>query len=183
MKRFLSKFVGLFLGILFVGVCIFSTTVLVKNHIEQDIGVDDFIQITENMNFNFLVEHDNLNIVVLRMKNQGIANKSKYEIEIRDGDKSLVTQIISGSNVGDPSDLRIQFSPVADTKNKLLTIFLRPLEKSNDPLKIGINKQGHISLQTFYREHSIQPEFFAHFKDLWFLVVWGGTIALLIIYV
>ncbi len=183
MKRFLIKFIGLLVGMLVVGGCIFSTTILVKNHLEQDIGVDDFIQITDNMNFNFLVEHGNLNIVVLRMKNPGIANRSKYEIEIKDGDKSLVKQIISGSNVGDPSDLRIQFSPVANTKNKVLTIYLNPLEKSNDPLKIGINKKGNISLQTFYREHSIQPEFYTKLKDLWFLVVWGGTIILLLIYV
>ncbi len=182
MTRFVNRFWSLGLGIAFLGAAFLTTALLVKNHLDQETGGEAFLPITEDLRFSFTPLHDNINILVLRLRNPGQLNKDPYEVQILQGDTVLVSQQFSGINVRD-SDLRIQFPPLPNTQGDNLDILLRPLSKADHPIQVARNQQGRLSFQAFYRSNQITESFFTKLGDLRFLLLWGVTIVVLLIYV
>lgn len=180
MKQFLNKFWPGILGLVFLAMTFGATVVLVRNHLDQETGEDHFLQLSTDMKFVIKPNHNNVNIVVLRLKNPGLTDTNPYEVQVLDGNNILVSEKFSGANVGDPSDLRIQFSPLGMVKNKLLTLVLRPLSTSTRPLQIGVTQSEGISYQAFYRDTRFPEAVIKNLDDIRFLVIWGGTIAVLI---
>lgn len=178
MKQLVSKLWALILGLLVLLLAVVILQLAVRNHLDQETDLDHFEQLTQVREFTFFPKHDGINIVVLRLKNPGLTNVDPYEFQIELDKVLLTTQKFSGVNAGDPSDLRIQFAPLVSTLGKQLSIKIVPLAKSTQPLQIGISKNGGLSRQLFYRGGPNQ-ELFSHLNDLWFLLLWGGTIVVL----
>lgn len=183
MTRWLSKTWALGLGIGVLVLSLLVTSAIVRNHLDQESGGEVYVPITKEMIFNFTPKHDNVNIIILRLKNVAILNSDAYSMQIMSGSEVLVSQDFSGINVGDPSDLRFQFAPIPNTANKPLTLVVKPKSESSIPLKILVSEQGNVSFQVFYRQRSFPAEWFSKIKDLRFLTLWGVTIAILLLYV
>lgn len=70
--------------------------------------------------------HDNLNIIMLDLRNIQIRNEEKITFTLEEKEtKEEVRRIeISGANIGDPSRIRFQFDPLSDSGGRSYIFFL-----------------------------------------------------------
>lgn len=87
----------------------------------------------------FVANKDNLNIIILDLKNPALGNQQSIYfrlIEIETG-RTLREIEISGLNVGDPSSVRFQFEPIRDSAGKNYCFYLNsPLSTVKDAIEV-----------------------------------------------
>jgi hypothetical protein len=180
MKLLLNKIPFLVGGIIVVMIAIFVSQLIVKNNLEADTSLDRFISLENGLSWKYFPLHEDLNIIVLRLKNAGVLSKQNYQLQIYQGDQLLFKQTFSGINVNDPSDLRFQFAPLTNIKDEELTLKVFPESKDPHPLQIGTNENEVPSMQVFYRNHQLPAEFSNKILNPGFLLVWIAIILLLV---
>ncbi|MBU3956784.1 hypothetical protein KKI19_00685 [Patescibacteria group bacterium] len=74
----------------------------------------------------FVANKDNLNIIVLDLRNAMLKNEQPIVFHLREmgTDRDLREIQISGLNVGDPGSVRFQFEPISDSAGKSYYFYL-----------------------------------------------------------
>lgn len=74
----------------------------------------------------FVANKDNLNIIVLDLRNAMLKNEQPlyFHLQERDANQALREIEISGLNVGDPGTVRFQFEPISDSAGKSYYFYL-----------------------------------------------------------
>lgn len=96
----------------------------------------------------FLANEDNLNIIILDLKNAALKNQEPiyFHLEDAEASRSLREIEISGLNVGDPSSVRFQFEPVPDSAGKTYFFYLEsPTSTEKDAIEIYYSSQDMYS--------------------------------------
>lgn len=87
----------------------------------------------------FLANKDNLNIIILDLKNAALRNQQPiyFHLEEAKTARSLKEIEISGLNVGDPSSVRFQFDPILDSAGKKYHFYLdSPTSTKEDAIEV-----------------------------------------------
>ena len=125
---------------------------LVRNRFDSQQRGTNFRQVKEELKTTVVPRHDFINILMITLKNPGLVNKGEYELEILDENENVIRKMnFSGFNVGDPSDLKFQFSPIEDSNGRKLMVVLRGKVPSGDPIFIDSNENGEIAYRLYYR--------------------------------
>lgn len=91
------------------------------------------------------VKHDQLNIIILNFRNPNFENHSQFRFQLlSESGEIVVDQLFSGYNLGDPSDLRFQFSPIQQSKEKDYSIILEALSPLETPPVSVAVKTGNL---------------------------------------
>ncbi len=137
-----------------IGISLIVVAFTVKNHLERETPQVRFESLYESKDYSFTTFHNNLNIIVLHLKNPGLENKDTYKFSIVGPAGILVSQTFTGFNVGDPSDLRFQFEPIRNADKNKLTIRLEAPLGVSKPLSLGVDENGEIAFASYYRTES-----------------------------
>jgi len=92
----------------------------------------------------FLANKDNLNIIILDLKNAALKNQQPiyFHLEETKTARSLREIEISGLNVGDPSSVRLQFDPILDSAGKEYYFYLdSPTSTGEDAIEVYYSSQ------------------------------------------
>lgn len=92
----------------------------------------------------FLANKDNLNIIILDLKNAALRNQQPiyFHLEEAKTARSLKEIEISGLNVGDPSSVRFQFDPILDSAGKSYYFYLNsPTSTKEDTIEVYHSSQ------------------------------------------
>lgn len=93
----------------------------------------------KNYSYTFISPEDNLNSVVLKLKNILIKNSEVVKFSLLDKRMQPIRNIdINGSNIPDGDLVRFAFEPISNSKGKEYTIFLSS-PKSTEEKSIGIH--------------------------------------------
>lgn len=105
--------------------------------------------------FSFISPKDNLNSVVLKLKNISIRNsKPVYFYLLEDQERKRQIKI-NGSNIGDSSMVRFAFADINDSKNKKYTVILNsPETKKDDELGIHTDFSNNPVILTYHTPSS-----------------------------
>ena len=96
-------------------------------------------------------EHDGINIVVVQLKNPGLESTNDYVFEVNADNQTIRSIVFNGANAGDPSDVRLQFEPIADSSKKLFEIKVKPLDEKDRILQARVDETGNLSYLSYYR--------------------------------
>lgn len=101
--------------------------------------------------FSFISPKENLNSVVLKLKNISIRNTKTVYFNLLENQKSLRQIVINGSNIGDSSMTRFAFTEIKDSKDKKYTVILSsPETKQNQALGIHTDLSDHPVIMTYH---------------------------------
>lgn len=92
----------------------------------------------------FVVNKDNLNIIILDLKNAALKNQQPiyFHLEEAKTARSLKEIEISGLNVGDPSSVRFQFDPILNSAGKKYRFYLySPTSTEEDAIEVYYSSQ------------------------------------------
>jgi hypothetical protein len=135
-------------------------TFTVRNRLDYEKYPVRYENLYDKIEYSYIPKHNNLNIILLHLKNPGLENKDKYNFSILNSDgNTIVSQIFSGGNVGDPSDLKLQFYPINNSDGQNLTIRLEKLSSENVPILVGVDENGVMTFSSFYRSVNKCEEF------------------------
>lgn len=132
----------------FITVSFFMSTFLVKNRISKINYGESYIQLLRPLKFTLNADSKNINIVKLTMKNQGMANSSTFHFDVYSQSNLVRSLSFSGNNVGDPSDLKLQFDPVVT--DGIFTFVISSDDYTN-PVLINVDDMGDPSYWIYYR--------------------------------
>jgi len=93
----------------------------------------------------FIANKDNLNIIILDLKNAALRNQQPiyFHLEEEKTARSLKEIEISGLNVGDPSSVRFQFDPILDSAGKEYYFYLdSPTSTEEDAIEVYYSSQN-----------------------------------------
>lgn len=144
----------------------------------------------KNLSQTFTANHNLINIVILCFKNPGLANKSEFKFLLKSSEgKNLVEKTFSGFNTGDPSDIRFQFEPIADSKGKVFTIEVSTFSPEEPLLSMGTDGQKGLSYAVYYRTMNKKLAFLdllesfslRFFSDVTFSIFWLFSLIFLLI--
>jgi len=93
----------------------------------------------------FIANKDNLNIIILDLKNAALKNQQPiyFHLEEAKTARSLKEIEISGLNVGDPSSVRFQFDPILDSAGKKYHFYLdSPTSTKEDAIEVYYSSQN-----------------------------------------
>lgn len=132
---------------------LFVSVFVVRNCLDQSQPLGDSFEkvVDQELGTSFVANHDYLNIVILSLKNPGLANQGDYLFSLKEGDRVLVERQFSGFNVGDPSSVRFQFEPIAGTKGKELSLSVKALSVSQPEISIASSRKHGLSFVAYYR--------------------------------
>ncbi|KKQ98081.1 MAG: hypothetical protein UT23_C0005G0004 [Candidatus Woesebacteria bacterium GW2011_GWA1_39_12] len=134
---------------LFIFSSLFVTVFLVRNRLDTQYFGERFVKIEKPFRFSFTPNHDNINILIIPLKNPGLINKSEFNLRIFSEDNIIREINFSGYNVGDPSDVKFQFEPITNTKNEDLDIEISSDDYQN-PILINTDN-NRPSFRAYYR--------------------------------
>ncbi|OGE64798.1 hypothetical protein A3I48_00555 [Candidatus Daviesbacteria bacterium RIFCSPLOWO2_02_FULL_36_7] len=105
----------------------------------------------QDYRFSFVSPKDNLNSVVVKLKNISIKNSKPVYFRLLDN-QDIVKQIqINGSNIGDSSMVRFAFAAIKDSKDRRYTISLTsPQTEKNEALGIHTDTLNHPVIITYH---------------------------------
>jgi len=99
------------------------------------------------------------------MKNPDLSDTSGFVFTISTATGQVLRQVnFSGRNIGDPSDIRLQFAPISDSVNQPLTL---TTTSSSPSVKI---ENG---FRAYYRTSGLSLNLAPLTRDPLFMVVWG----------
>ncbi len=119
------------LGPIIVLVALVLASVASRNRLDVEVPGNSYLPLAEIRPFTFTPQHSGLNIILLRMKNPDLADVSDFVFTVSDASGQVLRQLnFSGRNIGDPSDVRLQFTPIPGSANQLLTLAIASPSKS-----------------------------------------------------
>ena len=134
---------------LFIVSSLFVTVFLVRNRLDTQYFGERFVQVDKPFKFSFTPNHDNINILIIPLKNPGLINKSEFSLRIYSNGNIIREIDFSGYNVGDPSDVKFQFEPITGFRNEVLDIEISSSDYQN-PILINTDKNGP-AFRAYYR--------------------------------
>jgi len=127
----------------------------VKNRVDvETLRSGDFLEIRGSIEASYKPSHDFINIIVLHLKNPNFSNKQVFVFSVLEDGKVVRRLEFNGQNVGDPSDLRFQFEPIADSSSKSLLLRLEGVETRAPFLSAAITQSGELTYRAYYRSSS-----------------------------
>lgn len=131
---------------------VFPITLSVRNRLDDRTYGVRFSKIQDDVERQITPQHNNLNIVILELKNPGLQNKGEFGFYLKDIEgKTLRQSNFSGFNTGDPSALRIQFDPIPNSKGQTLIMQIKKLSDQAPALSIATDKDNKITFATYYK--------------------------------
>lgn len=149
-----------------------------------------YLNLAENgaISQTFTANHDYLNIIMLNLKNPGLAAKGDYlfSLTTRDG-QTILERPFSGYNVGDPSDVRFQFDPVAASGNQKFIMTVKPVKAETPGLSVGADANKQLTYSVYFRNMNKKTAILDWFlrlvtivkSDRVFFLFWFGVLVLL----
>ena len=134
---------------LFIITSLFVTVFLVRNRLDAQYFGERFVKVDKPFKFRFTPIHDNINILIIPLKNPGLINKSEFSLRIYSDGDNIREISFSGYNVGDPSDVKFQFEPITNSKDKNLDVEIISNDYQN-PILINTDINGP-SFRAYYR--------------------------------
>lgn len=180
---------GIFLILLLPGLVVLS---LQKKVGVRQVEGDRQIYIYEERVFidSFVSPENNLNSVVIRLKNSFGSNKEEFNFSlIKDGQKIREVKV-NGYNIGDDDWVRFAFAKIEETKDKRFEIELgSPKAKEPTAIKVFVDGQYRASLMTYHDVDSrlqmavdMYRSFLNKFiKDKNFLFVWSALLCMVLL--
>lgn len=204
--------VAFFIIFLILAGSLFISIFMIRNRIDiLQNEQNDYLPLSSGqvISQSFTSRHNFLDMVILNLKNPGLINRDEYQFLLKseDGEK-LFEQTFSGFNIGDPGQIRFQFSPIQDSKNKKFIFYLSPLKATTaENVGVAVKKggiegldnilinggayyNGILSFSTLYRASNKVDIFATFFKELFykfnqdrlFGFFWIFSIAVLILF-
>jgi len=186
MLRIKPIILSIFLIVAIFACGLFISVFLVRNRLDNQVFGDRFLPLNEVNRVEITPTLNNLNIIILTLKNPNIENDEDFVFELRHKEDEVIRSMsFKGANVGDPSDIRFQFEPIADSKSRryILSIITEESEKS---VSVKVDDQDRLVYRSYYRSiNEIQSlkNFANRFgsnisNDLGFLMLWGLPLTL-----
>jgi hypothetical protein len=164
---------------------VFISTFLVRNRLDNQFNGSKYELLFGSIEGDIVVTNDNFNILMLTLKNPNIENQENISFQLlKDG--QVVRELhFFGSNVGDPSDVRLQFAPIPDSAGNDYKVKLS-ISESNKPLSVFVGDDGSIAYRAYYRSTNklLVIQYFATsfvsrlFSDMVFVGIWASLIIL-----
>ena len=186
MKNKLSWLIIVGLLILLLG-SVFGVMVFgVRNRVNTKVDGYRFEILNEPIEAELKSKNNYLNIIMLRMKNPGIENDGVFKFELFDEKGNRAREIkFGGMNIGDPGDMRFQFDPIPDSKDKLYKIVITP-DEALPIVSIEVSSESELSYTSYFRTINkslavrsfvslLKDKFIVNFGffSLWFLILLG----------
>ncbi len=140
--------------ILFVILLTFAVSMLAaRNRLDTQFSGSRFTSFDGAMERAFTPKNNNLNIIIISLKNPGLENTDDFKISlIEENGQTLRTMDFSGRNFGDPGDIRFQFEPIVNSANKKLIVRIEKLETSGSKIVgIQVDKEDNLAFASFHR--------------------------------
>ena len=164
---------------------VFISTFLVRNRLDNQFNGSKYELLFGSIEGDIVVTNDNFNILMLTLKNPNIENQENISFQLlKDG--QVVRELhFFGSNVGDPSDVRLQFAPIPDSAGNDYKVKLS-ISESNKPLSVFVGDDGSIAYRAYYRSTNklLVIQYFVTsfvsrlFSDMVFVGIWASLIIL-----
>ncbi len=105
----------------------------------------------QDYRFSFISPKENLNSVVIKLKNISIRNSKPLYFYLNDNQNTIRQIKINGSNIGDSSMVRFAFSEIEESKNKEYTVILSSPESDiNNAIGIHTDVLNHPVITTYH---------------------------------
>ncbi len=163
----------------------FISTFLVRNRLDNQFSGSKYELLLDSIESDISVVNDNFNILMLTLKNPNIENQENISFQLlKDG--QVVRELhFFGNNVGDPSDVRLQFAPIPDSAGNDYKVKLS-ISESNKPLSVFVGDDGSIAYRAYYRSTNklLVIQYFVTsfvsrlFSDMVFVGIWVSLIIL-----
>lgn len=154
-----------FLGPLIVAAALILASVASRNRLDTEAPGTSYLPFAESRPFTFTPKHSGLNIILLRMKNPDLADTSDFVFTIGDSTGQTLRRLnFSGRNIGDPSDVRLQFDPILNSSGQPLTLAVSSPSKSVK-LENGF--------RAYYRTSGLSVNLAPFTRDPVFMVLWA----------
>lgn len=134
---------------------------------QTDEGKVLFFYGDQDFRFSFISPAQNLNSVVLKLKNISIRNSKPVYFNLLE-DQETVRQIqINGSNIGDSDMVRFAFAEIKNSRNKKYTVILNsPETEKNEALGIHTDTFNYPVIITYHIPSSRLQVIFNVYKGL-----------------
>ena len=163
---------------------VLATAPLVRNRLDATVSSTHFLPLNAVAPSLITAAHNNLNIFMVTAKNPNSVDTSAFVFSLMDANKNTLRQIpFSGRNIGDPSDIRLQFEPLPDSAHLPLTVAIT--SDSADPgwVQFAVNDQDQFSFRSYYRSSNLFSALPTSFVlvDPYFFIVWAGLLVSLLL--
>jgi hypothetical protein len=164
---------------------VFISTFLVRNRLDNQLSGSKYELLIGPIESDISVANDNFNILMLTLKNPNIENQENISFQLLEDGQVVRELHFSGSNVGDPSDIRLQFAPIPDSAGNDYKVKLS-ISESNKPLSVFVGDDGSIAYRAYYRStdkplalKNLITSFVSRlFSDMVFVGIWASLIIL-----
>ena len=85
-----------------------------------------------------MASNNNLNRVDILFKNPNLESRDELLISIKKGNSVIIEKHFSGFNFGDTSHARLDFAPIANSKNESYTIEVKTTKIIDGKLAVGM---------------------------------------------
>ena len=136
--------------LIFIIKSLFVSVYLVRNRLDTQNFGERFAEINKPYNFSFTPRHNNLNIIIFPLKNPGLINKNEFTLKIYSQTELIREMKFSGYNIGDSSDVKFQFEPIANSGSNALNVEIASNSYQN-PIFINTGKDNKPSFRAYFR--------------------------------
>ena len=155
----------LFFGPVLVLSALVLASLASRNRLDTETPGSSYLPLAETRPFTFTPKHSGINIVLLRMKNPDFADTSDFVFTVSNSTGQVLRQLdFSGRNIGDPSDVRLQFAPIPDSAGQTLTLTVASASTS---VKV---ENG---FRAYYRTSGLSLNLAPFTRDPVFMVAWA----------
>ena len=145
MKRYIFLLI-----FLFILISLFVSVFLVRNRLEGQTNGEEFTKIQKPFEFLITPKEDNINIVIIHLKNPGLTNDNNFSLKIFEQGALIRELNFKGENIGDPSDLKFQFEPIRNSGNVDYVIQISADDYRN-PIYIYTDSEKKPFYRLYYR--------------------------------
>ncbi len=177
-----------FVTILFL-IGVFISTFLVRNRLDNQFNGSKYELLYGSIEGSIVVGNDNFNILMLTLKNPNIENQENISFQLLEEGQVIRELHFSGSNVGDPSDVRLQFAPIPDSAGNTYQVKLS-ISESNRPISYFAGDDGNIAYRAYYKStnrplalKNLTTSFVSRlFSDMVFIGIWVLLVILTVVF-
>lgn len=124
----------------------------VRNRLDAQVFGGKFLEIRDSVETTFIPKHDFLNIIILAFKNPSLDNKGNFKFRIFDENGTVLREVdFSGRNIGDPSNVRVQFEPLPRSAGKNLTLHVERTTADQPLVSIATGDKDEVAFASYYR--------------------------------
>lgn len=128
----------------------FISVFLVRNRLDNQFNGTKYELLLRSYQSELLVNNDNFNIFILTIKNPNLENQENISFKLLKDGQTVRELQFSGKNVGDPSDIRLQFAPIPDSGGKNYQVTLNT-PQSDKPLSVYTADNGELAYKAYFR--------------------------------